>query len=163
MAPTIVFVPGFWEGAEPFARVTSLLQSQGYPTQVIELPSTGTVSPGNPGMYDDITAIRSAVTKLVENGETVILVPHSAGGFLASNAIKGLGIQVRRENNLMGGVSKIVFLTGAIFPEGFKHGPLPFFTYDVCLLLTLSEHFTSYNLNSHIDRIAFVSTRGLHS
>lgn len=114
-------------------------------------------------MYDDITAIRSAVTKLVENGETVILVPHSAGGFLASNAIKGLGIQVRRENNLMGGVSKIVFLTGAIFPEGFKHGPLPFFTYDVCLLLTLSEHFTSYNLNSHIDRIAFVSTRGLHS
>ena len=135
MAPTIVFVPGFWEGTEPFARVISLLQSQGYPTHIIELPSTGTVSPGNPGMHDDIAAIRSTVTKLVETGEAVVLVPHSAGGFLASNAIEGLGIQARRENSLKGGVSKIVFLAGAVFPEGFKHGPLPFFAYDVCFFL----------------------------
>jgi len=81
MAPTIVFVPGFWEGAEPFAYITSLLQSRGFPCEIVELPSTGTVTPGNPGMHDDIAAIRSAITKLVENGETVVLVPHSAGGF----------------------------------------------------------------------------------
>ena len=126
MAPTIVFVPGFWEGVEPFARVTSLLQSQGHPTEIVELPSTGTVSPGNPGMHDDIAAIRSAVTKPVEKGENFVLVPHSAGGFLASNAIEKLGLQARREKSLGGGI-KIIFLTGAVPPKGFEHGPLPFF------------------------------------
>ena len=126
MAPTTVFLPGFWEGAEPFARVTSLLQSQGHPTEIVELPSTGTISPGSPGMHDEIAAICSTVTKLVEKGENVMLVPHSAGGFLDSNAIEKLGLQARREK-ILGGWIKIVFLTGAVLPEGFKHGPLPFF------------------------------------
>ena len=91
-------------------------------------------------MHDDIAAIRSAVTKLVEKGENVVLVPHSAGGFLASNATEGLGLQARREKTL-GGVIKIAFLTGAVFPEGFKHGPLPFFKYDVCLLFHFPKSF----------------------
>ena len=130
MAPTILFVPGFWVGSDPFSRVASLLQAQGYPTEIATLPSTGTVSPGNPSMKDDIEAIRSTFTNLVDKGQHVVLVLHSAGGFLGSNAIEGLSLKARREKQLSGGVSKIVFLAGAIFPEGFKHGPLPFFTYD---------------------------------
>ena len=82
-------------------------------------------------MKDDIVAIRSTVTNLVDKGQHVVLVVHSAGGFLGSNAIEGLGLKARQEKQLLGGVSKIVFLAGAIFPEGFKHAPLPFFTYDV--------------------------------
>ena len=132
MPPTILFVPGFWEGSEPFARVASLLQSQGYTTETAVLPSTGTVSPGNPGMHDDVAAVRSTVTRLVDKGQNVVLVLHSAGGFLGSNAIKGLSVEARRSEGLKGGVNRIVFLAGAVFPEGFKHSPLPFFTYDVC-------------------------------
>ena len=131
MAPTILFVPGFWEGSAPFTHVASLLQAQGYPTEIATLPSTGTVSPGNPSMKDDILAIRSTVTDLVDKGQHVVLVLHSAGGFLGSNAIEGLGLKTRQEKQLPGGVSKIVFLAGGIFPEGFKHAPPPFFTYDV--------------------------------
>lgn len=131
MAPTILIVPGFWEGSAPFSHVISLLQSEGYPTEIATIPSTGTVSPGNPGMHDDIAAIRSTVTQLVEKAQHVVLVLHSAGGFLGSNAIEGLSLKARQEKHLPGGVSKIVFLTGAVFPEGYKHAPLPFFTYDV--------------------------------
>ena len=133
MAPTIVFVPGFWEGSAPFSHVASLLQAEGYPTEIATLPSTGTVSPGNPSMHDDVAAIRSTIINLVEKGQDVVLVLHSAGGFLGSNAIEGLSLKARQEKKLPGGVSKIVFVAGAVFPEGYTHAPLPFFTYDVRL------------------------------
>ena len=131
MAPTIIVVPGFWEGSAPFLHVASLLQAEGYQTEIDTLPSTGTVSPGNPNMYDDIAAIRSIIMKLVEKGQHIVLVLHSAGGFLGSNAIEGLSLKARQEKELPGGVSKIVFVVGAVFPEWGKHAPLPFFTYDV--------------------------------
>ena len=82
-------------------------------------------------MRDDIAAIRSTIADLVDQGKDVMLVLHSAGGFLGSNAAEGLDVQTRQKTGLKGGVAKIVFLTGAVFPEGFKHVPLPFFTYDV--------------------------------
>jgi len=66
MAPTIIFVPGLWEGPTVFNKVTSLLQSQGYTTQVASLVSTGTISPGNPSMNDDIANIRSTISKAVK-------------------------------------------------------------------------------------------------
>ncbi|QSZ30643.1 hypothetical protein DSL72_000201 [Monilinia vaccinii-corymbosi] len=36
--------------------------------------------------------------------------------------------KARTEKGLKGGLAKLVFLTAAIFPEGFTHGPLPFQT-----------------------------------
>ena len=78
MAPTFLFVPGHWEGSAPFSYVASLLQAQDYPTEIATLPSTGTVSPHNPSMNDDILAIRSTVSNLVNDSQQVVLVLHSA-------------------------------------------------------------------------------------
>ena len=129
--PTILFVPGFWEGPAVFAQVSSLLQGYGFPTETVALASTGKLSPGNPSMLDDIATVRTAATKLVESGQKVVMVMHSGGGFIGSNAIEGLGISARGEAK--GGIIKLVFLAGAVFPEGFKHSPLPFYTIDVRL------------------------------
>ena len=129
--PTILFVPGFWEGPAVFAQVCSLLQGYGFPTESVALASTGKLSPGNPSMLDDIATVRTAATKLVESGKKVVMVMHSGGGLIGSNAIEGLGISARGEAK--GGIIKLVFLTAAVFPEGFKHSPLPFFTIDVRL------------------------------
>ncbi|TVY36053.1 hypothetical protein LSUB1_G006303 [Lachnellula subtilissima] len=131
MAPTILFVPGYWEGPVTFERVVSLLRSQGCPTEIAELVSTGTTSPGNPSMLDDIAAIRLVVQKLVEEEEKdVILVVHSIAGMLGPCAIEGLGSKIRSDAGLKGGVRKIVFLAAAIAPKGFTHTPMPFFEYD---------------------------------
>ncbi|TVY48645.1 hypothetical protein LOCC1_G003961 [Lachnellula occidentalis] len=131
MTPTILFVPGYWEGPATFEHVISLLVSQGYPTEITELVSTGTTSPGNPSMLDDIAAIRLEVQKLVQEEEKdVILVVHSIAGMLGPSAIEGLGSKVRSDAGLKGGVRKIVFLAAAAAPEGFTHGPMPFFEYD---------------------------------
>lgn len=124
MSPTILFVPGFWEGAAPFADVSSRLQSKGFQTEVALLASTGTTSPGNPSMQDDIAAIRQKVSELVEAGQEIVMVLHSGGGFLGSNAIEGLTAKAQGGKI---GVSQMVFLAAAVFPEGFEHSPLPFY------------------------------------
>jgi len=130
MLPTILFVPGFWEGSTPFAKVSSLLEAHDYSTLTVVLPSTGTVSPNNPSMLDDIATVRAKVEKLVTANLEVVMVLHSAGGFLGSNAIEGLDVKARAEKGLKGGVTKLVILAGALWPEGFRHGPLPFSVYE---------------------------------
>lgn len=126
MAPSIAFVPGFWEGTEPFQIVMSLLSKKDFQTMICPLPSTGTTSPGNPSMEDDIAAIRSQIEEAVAEGKVVVMVLHPAGGFLGSNAIEGLSVNARAEQGLKGGVVGIVLVTGAIYPEGFERGDLPF-------------------------------------
>lgn len=83
MAPTILFVPG----PTVFSVVSSLLTKDGFRTETAVLPSTGTTSPGNPGMKDDIAAGRKHLQSVVSREEDVVLVLHSAGGFLGSEAM----------------------------------------------------------------------------
>ena len=88
-------------------------------------------------MRDDVAYIGKRIQETIEAGEgqEVLLVLHSAGAFLGSMAIEGLSVDERRANGKNGGVVKMVFLAGAIWPEGFLHGPLPFFEVKVCTLL----------------------------
>lgn len=127
MAPTILFVPGFWEGPKVFTPVCDLLRADGFTTEVCTLPSTGTTSPGNPTMADDIAAVRDHLKSILQRGEEVILVLHSAGGFLGSAAMEGLSKSAVGQ----GGVVKIIFLAGAVYPEGHEHEDLPFAVVEV--------------------------------
>lgn len=131
--PQILLIPGFWEGTSVFNLVITSLRALGYIAQAIPLSSTGHASPNNPSMKDDVASIRSAIAQTVEQDEKdVILVLHSAGAFLGCMAIEGLSIKERSEQGKQGGIRKIVFLSGAVWEEGFHHGPLPFFDYQVC-------------------------------
>lgn len=130
--PTILLVPGLWEGPTVFSQVISSLSSLGYPTETAPLISTGTRSPGNPGMKDDTAAIRLVVQKLVEEEEKeVVMVLHSAGGFLGSSATEGLTLEKRAQEGKTGGVRKFVFLCAGIMPLGQTHVDLPFFDLEV--------------------------------
>ena len=130
--PHILLIPGFWEGTSVFDVVITSLRAHGYNAQAIPLSSTGHASPNNPSMKDDVAEIRSVIAPLVEREEKdVVLVLHSAGAFLGSMALEGLSAKERTEKGKKGGVKKIVFLAGAVWPEGFQHGPLPFFDYQV--------------------------------
>lgn len=130
--PVLVFVPGFWEGVSVFESIRNELEiAHGYSTVAIPLVSTGTASPGNPGLKDDVQGIRSVLEPLVRDGKELLLILHSAGGFLGSQAIKGLTIKEQAEEGKKGGVKMIVFLAGAVLSEGFHHQPLPFFEFDV--------------------------------
>ena len=86
-------------------------------------------------MLDDIATIRETIEKHSGMGQELLLVLHSAGGFLGSAAMDGFALPARKEKGLKGGVAGIFFLAAGIAPEGFKHQPLPFFEYDVTLSL----------------------------
>lgn len=87
-------------------------------------------------MRDDETAIRSALKKLVEEEEKeVVMVMHSAGGFLGSAAVEGLGRKERVAKGLRGGVGKLVFLAAGVADVGFEHVDLPFMDMEVSLVL----------------------------
>lgn len=128
--PTIIFVPGLWEGPAAFSTVMQMLQSEGFEAVCCSLLSTGTASPGNPSMEDDIAGIREFIEPHIEARKDVILVLHSAAGFLGSNAIEGFSRKTRREKGFNGGITHIVFITAGVFPEGMEHKPPPFFKFE---------------------------------
>ena len=131
--PTIIFVPGFWEGPTIFAPVISKIESEyGYHTSTVTLPSKGSLPPNIKTFADDVKAIQRAIENHVEESRDVIVIAHSAGGFLSSEAVKGLCIKDRSSLKKMGGVRKMIFLTGMLIPEGTKHeNDQPFFNIQV--------------------------------
>ena len=84
LQPTLVFVPGLWEShAGVFASVVGKLKERyEVKTIVASLVSTGCISPGNPTLLDDIAVVRSFIEPVVRREEDVILVMHSAGGYV---------------------------------------------------------------------------------
>ena len=132
--PTLVFVPGIWVGPEVYDSVAATLYDHyGYTIIPISLPSTGRESPNAPSMKDDADAIRAALIPLIDDGQELVMILHSAGGFLGSGAIEGLGVEVRAKEGKKGGVSKLVFLAAALPEVGFDHGSVdvPTFKYEV--------------------------------
>lgn len=77
-------------------------------------------------MEDDIAAVRATAEKPVDDEQDILLVLHSGSGFVGSHAIQGMGPKARGEKGGKCGVVGIVFLMGAVYPEGFEHGALPF-------------------------------------
>ena len=134
--PTVVLIPGLWEGPQVFTSVSTTLQALGYPTEIATLPSTGTTS-SDPDrhtrtMRDDEQAIRYIIKRLVVNeGKKVIMVCHSAGGVLGAGAIQGLTRKSRKSHHERGGVAKIVFLSAGLSAEGYVHGKKPFMDFIV--------------------------------
>ena len=126
--PTLVFLPGFWEGPAAYSKVLNIINSKhSYPTQVIPLSSTGTSTADGKNFTTDVVAIRDAVSKLANEGKEIIFTMHSAGAYVGSQALKDLGLAHRKERGEAGGVAKLVFLTGALLPEGMDHPPQPLF------------------------------------
>ena len=128
MTPTVFFVPGLWDGPSVFNHVSSLLSKNGIKSESATLRSTGTISPGNPSMHDDILGIRADLEPTIARGEDVVLVLHSAAGFLGSAAFEGLAAKFRRERVEKGGVIGIVFITAGILDVGQSHPPMAAFT-----------------------------------
>lgn len=98
--------------------MSKLLQALSYPTIIITYPSTGKSSPGAPTMHDDISAIRTSLLPLIEADKEIVLVMHSLGGCLGSNAIEGFGIEARKKDGKKGGIMKLVYLSVGLLPEG---------------------------------------------
>lgn len=62
----------------------------------------------------------------MDQGKDVILVGHSAGGFLGSHALSEFTPAARKAAGKSGAVVKLAFVAGALFPPGHEHAAAPF-------------------------------------
>ena len=153
---SIVLVPGFWEGPSVYTPVLELLrQDSDYSVIVGVLPSTGVPSPGNPTLADDTTTIRCLIESQINGDKDVVLVLHSAGGYIGCNAIQGLTAKERTGRGLKGGVKRIVFLCAGIFEKGSTTGFMPFFDIKVSKLRPMVAEESSSTVEAVvlIDRV----------
>ncbi|KAK5636311.1 hypothetical protein RRF57_012023 [Xylaria bambusicola] len=112
---TIFFVPGAWHTPWVFDSVRSILSARGFETDAAALATAGSSDP-DIGLHDDAAKVRSALTKLIDDGKEVLVLAHSYGGIVASNAVKGLSTTQRTADGLKGGISMVVYLAAFTIP-----------------------------------------------
>ncbi|KAF4972204.1 hypothetical protein FSARC_1186 [Fusarium sarcochroum] len=124
--PVIVFVPGAFLGAGPYASFAKTLRAKGYTVDVVTLPSAGDLSsetPSSPKWKDlasktvesDVQAIQEVLLPYFEQGERVVIVGHSYGSIPAMLSIQGQTLEERTANNLEGGIVGYINIAGFTF------------------------------------------------
>lgn len=116
--PEVVFIHGAWSPPSSYARFTDLLESRGFTVHIPELSSLNGTRPPTGNLTTDSAQIRACVTDLADAGRSVIVLMHSYGGHVGTNSLTGLGIETRRQNNLPGGVERLVYIAAAAHNVG---------------------------------------------
>lgn len=117
--PVVVLAPGAWHTAQVYDLLTSPIREKGYEFFPIQLPSVG-VSPGLPDFSADVAAIRSHVTKIIDqDNRDVVLVMHSYSAIPGTEAMGGLAKKERKAAGKKAGVIALVYLASIVPPKGF--------------------------------------------
>ncbi|KAK2811463.1 hypothetical protein FQN50_002086 [Emmonsiellopsis sp. PD_5] len=87
--PTLVLVHGAYHSPAIFDPILPLLHVAGYRTTTVTLPSIGS-SPGHTDNLADVKAARKVISAVVvELGHEAVVLAHSYGGMIASEAVQG--------------------------------------------------------------------------
>jgi pimeloyl-ACP methyl ester carboxylesterase len=96
----VVLVHGAWHGAWCWARVVEELNTLGVSSNAVELPLTG--------LTDDAATARTSIESAIDSaGPGVVVVGHSYGGIVVSQAAAGID-----------GVGCLVYLAAFMTDEG---------------------------------------------
>ncbi|KAF7877251.1 hypothetical protein EAF04_000935 [Stromatinia cepivora] len=116
--PTLVLLSGSWHNPENYRKLTSTLANQGYDLQIPVLPTMNGDQPPTADLYTDIEFVKSYVGDLVDKGQHVIVLMHSYGGQVGTNALIELGVDARKAKGLPGGVVHLMYITAFMLLEG---------------------------------------------
>ena len=114
--PTVLLVHGAWHNASCWDPLRAELDTLSYPTEAVQLKSSGNVVTTH---LEDTAIIRTALEALiVAAGKTVILVMHSYGGVAGTNAVHGLEAAARLERGEKGGIVHCLFVAAFLVSKG---------------------------------------------
>ena len=101
--PTILIIPGSFAPARLYDPFLSLLHGLGFPALVEELP-TADRRPPSPAatMYDDAKFFNQVINRLLAEGKDVVVLGHSYGGCVTTEAVKGLTEQKKQGKATLG-------------------------------------------------------------
>ena len=96
-----------------------LAEEQGYPTVCPQLPSFD-AKDTKISLPEDAACIKAELQKLVEEqGKDVIVVMHSYGGVVGTEAVhESFGKKHREAKGLIGGVIRLLYLCAFVLREG---------------------------------------------
>lgn len=115
--PSIIFIPGSFSPAYFYEKTVESIRAEGYEIVIETLPSASS-GPGKraPTTQDDAAFFHKIIEKFADEGRDVILVTHSYGGLVGTEASKDLSKSERSDAGKPGGISKIVYLSSSV-PE----------------------------------------------
>jgi len=116
--PTIVLVHGAWHTPPNYGSYINALKSQGFKVLCPKLPSCNGKSPPDSSFAEDVAMIHNAVEPLVEAGERVLMLMHSYGGAVGTDAVEGLTFADRKAAGKLGGVVHLFYMCAYILQPG---------------------------------------------
>ncbi|KAH7010633.1 Alpha/beta hydrolase fold-1 [Microdochium trichocladiopsis] len=101
--PVIVIVPGAWLKPVCHDAFVHELNTLGFGAFCVSLPTVGSARDPPPDLHDDIAAVQQALRSLANEGRKALVVAHSSGGLISSNAVAG-------QDNVVGLIYLAAFL-----------------------------------------------------
>jgi len=123
--PTVLIVPGAACPSKPFYQpLCDVLNNKyGYATHTHDLPTASRSPPETAAtLADDVAVFHDKLAILVEDGKDIVLIAHSYGGVVATDAAEGFAKVDREAQGLRGGIVKIVYLTCIVIGVGETAG-----------------------------------------
>ncbi|QSZ31965.1 hypothetical protein DSL72_001534 [Monilinia vaccinii-corymbosi] len=118
--PEFVIVPGAWHSPESFKPTTDILQAKGYKVHGIYLKSVG-ASPPLEDFQPDVEVIRNTIESLLAKSTPIILIYHSYGGTVGSEALSSYLKTLppsTTPSSPYGLIRRLIYITAFVFPRG---------------------------------------------
>ncbi|RAK95918.1 alpha/beta hydrolase, partial [Aspergillus ibericus CBS 121593] len=122
--PTIILVHGAWHAPAAYQPFISVLESHGFTVHAPLLPSCAhsltSTQTQLPSLPDDVTCIRNLITTLTNQGHRILMLLHSYGGIVGTDAItRDLTYPDRQSRGQPGGVLHPTYLyANMLLPGG---------------------------------------------
>ena len=120
--PAIVLVHGAWHMPEHYSDLIRQLQQAGFEVFCPRLPTCDEAKRLTANMFSDAQVVRSQVISLIDKSREVIMLLHSYGGAVGTEALKDLSARERATKGLHGGVIHLIFMCGFMLQVGESVG-----------------------------------------
>lgn len=120
--PAIVLVHGAWHVPEHYSDFIQRLQQAGFEVFCPRLPTCDETKCLNADLFSDARVVRSQVISLIDKSREVIMLLHSYGGAVGTEAVKGLSTRERATKELHGGIIHLIYMCGFMLQVGESVG-----------------------------------------
>ena len=111
--PAVLIIHGAWHTPGHFTTLSSRLRKSGFEAFCPQLPTSNdelVVA----SLDDDVAVIRQQLEDLVSTGRYIIILAHSYGGIVASNASRSFSVRERQAQALVGGIVHMIYMCAGL-------------------------------------------------
>lgn len=116
--PTLFLRSGTWHNPQNYQKFVSALATRSYDLIVPSLPTIDDTQSPTADLYTGITFIYYLISDLVSQGKLIIILMHSYGGQVGSNALSEFAVSTRKAQGQSGGIIHLLYISSFMMLEG---------------------------------------------